>query len=56
LANQISKALYAKFALDNYGEIIKSNMDYDTALEKRCFLLENFPKEYEEAEKINLAR
>lgn len=31
-------------------------MSYDTAVEKRCFLLENFPKEYTEAEKINFAR
>lgn len=56
LANQISKAIYARFALENWGEIVKSNMDYDTAIEKRCFLLKNFPREYEEAEKINLAR
>lgn len=56
LANQISKAIYAQYALETWGEIIKSNMDYDTAIEKRCFLLANFPREYEEAEKINLAR
>lgn len=56
LANQISKAIYARFALETWGEVIKCNMDYDTAMKKRCFLLENFPKEYAEAEKINLAR
>jgi hypothetical protein len=31
-------------------------MTYDTAMKKRCFLLEKYPKEYAEAEKINLAR
>lgn len=56
LANQISKAIYAQFALENYGEIIKTNMDYDTAMKTRCFLLEKYPREYAEAEKINLAR
>lgn len=56
LANQISKAIYAQYALETWGEIIKCNMDYDTAMKKRCFLLEHYPKEYEEAEKINLAR
>lgn len=56
LANQISKAIYAHFVYETWGEIIKSNMDYDTAIEKRCFLLEHYPREYEEAEKINLAR
>lgn len=56
LANQISKAIYARFALETWGEVIKCNMDYDTAIEKRCFLLKEFPREYEEAEKINLAR
>ncbi len=56
LANQISKAIYARYALETWGEIIKSNMDYDTAIEKRCFLLKEFPREYAEAEKINLAR
>ena len=56
LANQISKTIYAQFALENYGEIIKTNMDYDTAIKTRCFLLEKYPREYAEAEKINLAR
>lgn len=56
LANQISKAIYARYALETWGEIIKCNMDYDTAIEKRCFLLDNFPREYAEAEKINMAR
>ena len=56
LANQIEKAIYANFVLETYGEIIKTTLDYDTALEKRCFLLKKFPKEYKEAERINKAR
>lgn len=56
LANQISKAIYADYVLRTDGEIIKTNMDLDTALQKRCFLLAHYPKEYAEAEKINLAR
>ena len=56
LANQISKAIYANQQLLSTGEIIYSNLDIDTALELRCFLLERYPNEYAEAEKINTAR
>lgn len=56
LANQISKAIYAEYLLETTGEILKCNIDYDTAIIQRCFLLEKYPKEYAEAEKINLAR
>lgn len=56
LANQISMAIYAKELLEETGQVLQTQMDYDTALKMRCFLLENHYKEYIEAEKINKAR
>lgn len=55
-AQEISKALYANYVFETYGEIIKTKLSYDTAQKERCFLLENHPKEYAEAEKINYAK
>lgn len=54
-ANAISKAIYAKWVFDTYGEKIVS-MDYDTAIDYRDFFMRNYPVEYAEAEKINMAR
>lgn len=54
--NQIDKAIYAKTLLDTTGEIISAELDYDTALRERCFLLEQDERAYKEAEKINKAR
>lgn len=56
LANQIAKAEYARYCFETFGQIVKCSMDYDTAMKQRCFLLQNYPKEYSEAEKINRAR
>ena len=56
MVNQIDKAIYAKSLLDTTGEIIHTELDYDTALRERCFLLEKDQRAYKEAEKINKAR
>lgn len=55
-ANQISMAIYASYLYEKTGEIVKTQLDLDTALLLRCFLMETFPKEYKEAERINNAR
>ncbi len=54
--NQIEKSLYAKHLLDTTGELLKTTLDYDTALRERCFLLEQDPDAYSECEKIIKAR
>ena len=37
LANQISMAIYAKELLEETGQVLQTQMDYDTALKMRCF-------------------
>ena len=54
--NQIEKAIYAKQLLETTGEILKTTIDYDTALRERCFLLEQDSDAYKECEKIIKAR
>lgn len=51
----ISLALYSHFALVEYGLVIHCNLDYQTAICRRTFLLENYPNEWKEAENINRA-
>lgn len=51
----ISLAIYAHFALLEYGLYIPTKIDYETAQEKRSFLMENCPQEWREAERINYA-
>lgn len=54
--NKINKAFYAHWKFIEDGTIIKSDFDYDTAYNLRCFLLENRRSEYLEAERIVNAR
>lgn len=54
--NQIEKAIYADFVLNSSGEILHTKIDYDTAQDLRCFLLQQDEKAYNEAKKINKAR
>ena len=54
--NRIDRAVYAEYALQSTGEVITTALDYDTANELRCFLLQQDEKAYKEAKKINNAR
>lgn len=57
LANLIDKAIYYQRRLEEDGIPIPDNvMNIDTANYWRCLLIEQHPKEYEEAQKINRAR
>lgn len=57
LVNQISLAEFAQAELENFGTIIHSKIDYDTAQEMRCFLIENYGDVvYNECLRINSAR
>lgn len=54
--NQIEKVFYARMLLETTGEIIHTTLDYDTAQKEWCFLLQNYPNELKEAQRINSAR
>lgn len=55
LQRKISKAFFAESYFERTGQIIYSELDYDTAYEEYLFLLENCPDEWNEACKINYA-
>lgn len=49
---QVSRAEYARYALFGWGELIKSNMDLDTAEEQRFFYSQFQPDEWQEAKRV----
>lgn len=57
LARKISRAEYAAYLLQTTGEVLKGvTMTLDAASDLRRFLLQKYPVEYPEAEKIERAR
>lgn len=53
--NALQKSIFAKFYLEETGISLKCKYDYDTAIQRRCFLLSQDEKAYYEAVKINYA-
>lgn len=51
----ISFSIYSHESFETWGVIYKCKYDYQTALEKRSFFEQNYPKEWKEATKINRA-
>lgn len=49
---QVKRAIYADYTLRAYGEIIKSGMDIDTAVEQRYFYSQFQPEEWREAGRV----
>ena len=54
--NQIEKAMHASALLHSTGQIVKCNLDFETAYNRWSFLTENAPDAYLEARRINKAR